>query len=161
MTYNEALVIIEELKGVGKAPFSIEQKGKIAEIFPLIMGRKFRKTSCPRCYHDAVIEMAVRLRKEKKMPEKCNYRMRAGFIIHNPAIDNGKIYTNANLTDDVARRFLELFPQKKNMFEVIPKAEEKPAETPATEPETEVKASVQPSEKKAKKGRRSKRKKGK
>ncbi len=160
MTYNEALVIVEELKGVGKAPFSIEQKGKIAEIFPLIMGRKFRKTSCPRCYHDAVIEMAVRLRKEKKMPEKCNYRMRAGFIIHNPAIDNGKIYTNANLTDDVARRFLELYPQKANMFEVIPAAEEKPAETPPVATEAVNEASVQPSEKKAKKGR-SKRKKGK
>ena len=160
MTYNEALVIVEELKGVGKAPFSIHQKQQIAEIFPLIMGRKFRKTSCPRCYHDAVIEMAVRLRKEKTMPKKCNYRMRAGFIIHNPAIDNGKIYTNANLTDDVARRFLELYPQKANMFEVIPAAEEKPAETPAEAPETEVKASVQPSEKKAKKSR-SKRKKGK
>lgn len=160
MTYDEALVIVEELKGVGKAPFSIHQKQQIAEIFPLIMGRKFRKTSCPRCYHDAVIEMAVQLRKEKKMPEKCNYRMRAGFIIHNPAIDNGKIYTNANLTDDVARRYLELFPQKKNMFEVIPKVEEKPAETPATAPEAVNETSVQPSAKKAKKGR-SKRKKGK
>ena len=134
MTYDEALVIVEELRGHDRAPFSIEQKQRIEEIYPMVMGRKFRKTSCKRCYHDAVIEMAVKLRKTKKMEvtKKCNYRMRAGFIIHTPAIDGGKIYTNANLTDEVTRRYLELFPAKAVMFEQIPeKSAEKPAEAPA------------------------------
>ena len=159
MTYDEALVIVEELRGHGRAPFSIEQKQQIAEIYPLIMGRNFRKTSCRRCYHDAVIEMAVKLRRTKKMEvtKKSQYHMRAGFIIHTPAIDNGKIYTNANLTDEVAEKYLELFPQKRAMFDVIP---EKPAETPVEAPEEPTEASVQPSEEKPVKAR-SKRKKAK
>ena len=147
MTYDEALVIVEELRGHDRAPFSIEQKQRIEEIYPMIMGRTFRKTSCKRCYHDAVIEMVVKLRKSKKMErtEKCDYRMRAGFIIHTPAIDGGKIYTNANLTNEVARRYLELFPQKRVMFEAVPE----PVETP----EEPAKASDQPREEKPKKGR--------
>ena len=149
MTYDEALVIVEELRGHDRAPFSIEQKQRIEEIYPMIMGRRFRKTSCRRCYHDAVIEMAVKLRRTKKMErtEKCDYRMRAGFIIHTPAIDNGKIYTNANLTNEVARRYLELFPQKRVMFEVIPE--------PVEAPEEPKQASVQPTEEKPKKGKSS------
>lgn len=159
MTYDEALVIVEELRGHGRAPFSIQDKQLIKEVYPQIMGRNFRETSCKRCYHDAVIEMAVKLRRTKKMeaPNKCKYRMRAGFIIHTPAIDNGKIYTNANLTDEVAEKYLELFPQKRAMFDVIP---EKPAEKPVEAPQEPTEASVQPSEEKPVKAR-SKRKKAK
>lgn len=35
----------------------------------------------------------------------------------------GKHYTNKNLTDDVARAFLEKFPQRKDWFEVLPPAD--------------------------------------
>lgn len=153
MTYDEALVIVEELRGHGNAPFSIEQKQLIADTYLEVMGRKFRRTSCRRCYHDAVIEMAVRLRKEQKMAEKCDYRMRAGFIIHHPQVDGGKIYTNANLTNEAAEKYLSLFPQKRVMFEQVP---EKPVEAP----EEQKQASDQPSEDKPKKARQN-RKKGK
>ncbi len=157
MTYDEALVIVEELRGHDRAPFSIEDKQRIEEIYPMIMGRRFRKTSCKRCYHDAVIEMAVKLRRTKKMEryEKCDYRMRAGFIIHTPAIDGGKIYTNANLTNEVAKRYLELFPQKRVMFEQVP---EETAEKPVEAPEESKQASDQPKAEKPKKGRSSRKK---
>ena len=35
---------------------------------------------------------------------------------------NGNHYTNANLTDDVAREFLAKFPNRKDWFEVLPSA---------------------------------------
>jgi len=142
MTYQEALDRVEELRGHGNAPFSIEQKRLIAQMYPEITGRPFRRTACQRCYHDAVIEMAVKLRKEQKMREKCNYHMRAGFIIRCGDFDDGEIYTNANLTDDVARRYLERFPNKRDMFDVIP---EEPAETPAEADNEPSDVSVQPS----------------
>lgn len=166
MTYNEALVIVTELnRGRKSAPYSVEEKALIERIYPDIMGRRFRRTSCRRCYHDAVIEMAVKLRKSKEMEriEKCDYRMRAGFIIHNPAIDGGKVYTNANLTNEVAEKYLALYPQKAVMFEKIPaKVEQpaKPAETPANDEKPAEQVSNQPSEKTSKNGG-SKRKKGK
>ena len=146
MTYQEALDRVEELRGRMSAPFSIEDKQLIARLYPEITGRTFHKTACRRCYQDAVIEMAVKLRKDQKMKEKCNYHMRAGFIIRCGDFDDGEIYTNANLTDDVARRYLERFPNKRDMFDVIP---EETAETPAEADNEPSEASVQPSGEKA------------
>ena len=155
MTYQEALDRVQELRGHGNAPFSVEQKRLIAQMYPEILGKPFRRTACQRCYHDAVIEMAVKLRKEQKMREKCDYHMRAGFIIRCGDFDNGEIYTNANLTNDVARRYLERFPAKRVMFDRIP---EEPAETPAQATKEPTKQVVQPSKEKPVTGR-SKRKK--
>ena len=146
MTYEEALDRVEELRGHGNAPFSIEQKRLIAQMYPEILGKPFRRTACQRCYHDAVIEMAVKLRKEQKMREKCDYHMRAGFIIRCGDFDNGEIYTNANLTNDVAKRYLERFPNKRAMFDRIP---ETPAETPVQSEKEPSKQVVQPVGKKA------------
>lgn len=42
--------------------------------------------------------------------------MRAGFIIRTPDFENGKIYTNDNLTDDVAERYMTQYPSKREMF---------------------------------------------
>ena len=153
MTYEEALVLLEELRGHGRAPFSVQQKQVIQDIYPVITGRKFRKTSCPRCWHDAVIEMTVKSRKkDNKMAVQCNYHMRAGFIIRHKDINNGTIYTNANLTDEVAEKYLSMFPGKASMFDRIPEKTEEPAQEPAesvSEPEQEVN---QPTEEKPKKG---------
>lgn len=83
------------------------------------------------------------------MREKCDYHMRAGFIIRCGDFDNGEIYTNANLTNDVARRYLERFPNKRVMFDRIP---EETAETLVQAEKEPNEASVQPSQKKAVKG---------
>ena len=90
-----------------------------------------------------------------EVTKKCNYHMRAGFIINSPLIDDGKIYTNANLTYDVAAKYLEMFPGKRDMFDVVPEEEPQQAETPVEEEEP-AKASVQPdkAKKKAKKHKR-------
>jgi hypothetical protein len=149
MTYQEALDRVEELRGHGNAPFSIGQKRLISQMYPEILGKPFRKTACQRCYHDAVIEMAVKLRKEQKMREQCDYHMRAGFIIRCGDFDNGEIYTNANLTNDVARRYLERFPQKRAMFDRIP---EETAEMPVQGEKKPSDKVVQPSNKKPAKG---------
>jgi hypothetical protein len=146
MTHQEALDRVEELRGHGNAPFSIEQKRLIAQMYPEILGKPFRRTACQRCYHDAVIEMALKLRKEQKMREKCDYHMRAGFIIRCGDFDGGEIYTNANLTNDVAKRYLERFPQKRAMFDRIP---EETAETPAEATKEPSKQVVKPSGEKA------------
>ena len=146
MTYEEALARVEELRGRLSAPFSVEDKRLIAQLYPEIIGRAFRKTACKRCYHDAVIEMAVKLRKEQNRREKCDYHMRAGFIIRCGDFDGGEIYTNANLTNDVAKRYLERFPNKRNMFDRIP---EEKAEMPVETTEETSKQVVQPSEEKA------------
>ena len=85
--------------------------------------------------------------------------MRAGFIIRCGDFDNGEIYTNANLTNDVARRYLERFPHKRDMFDVIPeeKPEERP-EAPVEAVEEPEQASEQPEKKKAAKAAKKRKK---
>lgn len=48
--------------------------------------------------------------------------MRAGFVISCPTFRDGKIFTNDNLTDEVAEEYIAQFPTKAAMFdEVMPK----------------------------------------
>lgn len=141
MTYQEAKESLEKLQGRMDASFSNSDKKKIEELYFEVLRKTFVRTSCQQCYHDAVIEMMVYLRKNRKLKAKCNYRMRAGFIISCPDFYGGKIYTNDNLTDKVASEYLKQYPRQEVMFSVLPekeKAEEKfnPDGTPITDPAT-------------------------
>lgn len=54
------------------------------------------------------------------MAEKSNYRLRAGAIINCPTFMGGKVFTNDNLTDEVAKNYLEKFPDNEDLFQKIP-----------------------------------------
>lgn len=120
MTYQEAVDKSNELKAHLTGAFSVSQKKEIHELYSAVLRKTLKVTSCQRCYHDALIEVILYLRKEGKMKEETNYALRAGFIIHCPTFHNGKIYTNDNLTDEVAKAYLEAFPNQKPMFAKIP-----------------------------------------
>lgn len=66
------------------------------------------------------------------MKEKCNYSLRAGFIIHCPTFHDGKIYTNDNLTDAVAAEYLAAFPGQRPMFAKVAESAAVKPEEPAT-----------------------------
>jgi hypothetical protein len=121
MTVEDAKTIVEELRGRFEAPFSSSDKAHIVRLYWEVLGKEFKPTSCQQCYHDALIEVYLYLKKNNKMKDKCSYRMRAGFIISCPRFANGKIYTNDNLTDDVAEEYLAQFPKNVEMFQQLPK----------------------------------------
>jgi len=121
MKVEDAKTIVEELRGRFDAPFSSSDKAHIVRLYWEVLGKEFKPTSCQQCYHDALIEVYLYLKKHNKMKEKCNYRMRAGFIISCPRFANGKIYTNDNLTDEVAEEYLAQFPKNVEMFQQLPK----------------------------------------
>lgn len=123
MTYEEAVVKAEELKGRFDSPFSASDKTTIETLYSEVTRKRFVPTTCQQCYHDALIEIYLKLKKEKAMPKKCNYRMKAGFIISCPDFYNGKIFTNENLTDKVAKEYLDKFPKMEGYFQEIPDAE--------------------------------------
>lgn len=121
-TYSEAVSLTKELgKHVNdNTPFSISDKQRIEKLYLSVLGKQFKPTSCQQCYHDALIECYVYLKENKRMAEKSNYRLRAGFIIHNPNFHNGFVYNNDNLTDKVAAEYLEQFPNMKPYFAQLP-----------------------------------------
>ena len=126
MSYDEAVNISNDLRTRFDAPFSNVDKSTIVELYGEVLGKTFQHTNCQQCYHDALIEIVLYLKNEKRMAEKCNYRLRAGYIINNPHFRSGKIYTNENLTDEVSAEYLEMYPDNKSMFQALPQI--KPAQ---------------------------------
>lgn len=104
---KEALIGLRERYG---NPYSAEDKASIEQLYRVVMGRAFRATSCQNCYHDAVIEMYLQLKRHDTMISEHSYFLQAGYIIHSPLFHDGKIFTNENLTDEVAEEYIKQFP---------------------------------------------------
>ena len=123
MTYKEATAKVEELKARFDSPFDATDKAVIETLYFAVTRKRFVPTTCQQCYHDALIEIYLKLKKEKAMPKTCNYAMKAGFIISCPDFYHGKIFTNENLTDKVAHEYLTKYPQMESYFQKIPSNE--------------------------------------
>lgn len=132
MTYEEAKKQAEALKERFDAPYSASDKQLIEQLYFETTHKVFRPTSCQQCYHDAVIEIYCYIKNNKTMPKKCNYVMKAGFIISCPDFYNGKIFTNENLTDKVAKEYLDKYPKMEGYFQKIPDEELIENKQPAT-----------------------------
>lgn len=127
MTFQDAISLIDELRGRFDAPYSVQDKESIAELYSIVLGKRFVPTTCQQCYHDAVIELYLYTKNHDSfMKKKSKYVMRAGFIIQCPSFHNGEVFTNANLTDKIAEEYLKKFPKQKDYFDVLtaPKKEE-------------------------------------
>ena len=123
MTHDEALAMALELRGrSNSSPFNSQDKRSIEELHREVIGYDMKPTTCQNCYHDALILIILRLKKTTAMAQDRQYQLRNGFIIHSPIFHQGAIFTNANLTDDIAREYLERFPANSTMFSKIPKA---------------------------------------
>ena len=123
MTYEEATAKVGELKARFDSPFDSTDKAVIETLYFEVTRKRFVPTTCQQCYHDALIEIYLKLKKEKAMPKTCNYAMKAGFIISCPDFYHGKIFTNENLTDKVAHEYLKKYPHMESYFQKIPSEE--------------------------------------
>ena len=124
MTYEEATESVTRLRANFERAFSVEEKDEIRILYGEVLGKEFKPTTCQQCYHDALIEIYLHLKREKRMAEKSRYRMRAGFIISCPNFHGGKIYNNSNLTDEVAKEYLDRYPKARAFFDVVADAPE-------------------------------------
>lgn len=128
MELAEVNKIIEDLKGHFDAPFSSSDKSRIESLYYEVIGKTFVPTSCQQCYHDGLIEIYHYIKKYGKMAEKLNYRLKAGAIINCPAFMGGKVFSNDNLTDEVAKNYLKQFPDNVELFQKVPEEEDKPTD---------------------------------
>lgn len=120
MELSEAKALINELKGRFDSPFNSTDKESIEKLYLEVCGKVFIPTSCQNCYHDALLEVINYLKHHKTMAEKCNFRLKAGAIIHSTVFMDGQIFTNDNLTDEVASAYLSRFPGEVGMFQKVP-----------------------------------------
>ena len=129
MELDDVKRLIEELRGRFDSPFSSEDKETIERLYASVCGKVFKPTSCQRCYHDAFIEIVCYIKRNGKMAEKSNFRLKAGAIIHSPLFEDGKVFTNENMTDEVAMRYLAKYPGQVGLFQAMPK-DFKPGDLP-------------------------------
>lgn len=125
MTVSEAYDTLLALSRANK-PYSSAEESIISNLYTEVIGKKVRDCNCRDKWHDAVIEALLYLKKNKAMREKCDYKLRAGVILH--ISGSSEVYTNDNLTNEVAEKFLKDNPNAVGRFAVIPqpKAESKP-----------------------------------
>nr|DAJ84902.1 MAG TPA: hypothetical protein [Caudoviricetes sp.] len=117
---------MELLKVVGKLEelrecktLSSSNKLDIELMYREVLGKEFIKTSCNDCYHDAVIEMYIHLKKTGKMKDKSNYILKNGVVLQKE-FGSGDMYTNANITDEVAENYLADNPKGIMFFSGYP-----------------------------------------
>lgn len=89
---------------VGDSVFTEEQRQLIADVYKSLLGKDIRNCSCRHRYSDALEEICLTLKIKKKMRK---YQLKAGMVIW----IGTECYTNVNLTDEVAKAYLEKFPQ--------------------------------------------------
>ena len=122
MTRDDALSILAGLRERFNLPYSPADKEQIQELYLAVLGKVFIPTSCQNCYHDAVVEMSYHLKRNGEMAQKKKFMLKAGAIIQCPDINNGEVYSNANLTDDVAKEYLRRYPERVFLFAKYEKA---------------------------------------
>lgn len=116
----EVIEVVNRLKELGSiASLSSSDKAEIESLYALVLDKKFVRTSCSDCYHDAVIEMSVYLNKNGKMKEKSEYGLKNGVVLQ-MEFGSSEMYTNANLTDEIAEKYLERYPDNIKYFSKKP-----------------------------------------
>lgn len=116
MIYSEALEIAEKLKErLFKGAFSSFEKQQIEELYMEVLHKTVRDCNCEDRFSDALIETYNYLTTNGKMKETCDYKLRAGVVLQ--IFGSSNVYTNDNLTNEVAESYLKQFPEKTVHFE--------------------------------------------
>lgn len=113
--------VVNKLKELGEqpSPLSPSDKTEIEYLYNVVLGKTFAKTSCSDCYHDAIIEMSVYIKKNGHMKEKTNYGLKNGILLQ-MEFGSNEMYTNNNLTDEIAERYLAKNPKGTIYFSILP-----------------------------------------
>ena len=116
-SFVESVLADEGIKDrVGVHKLNSADKKAIDKAYYICFNTKLKKT-CSNCYADAYF--LIRNKDLSTIMKKCNYSLKNGAVIE----FEGKFYTNANLTDEIAEAFIEKFPTTK-FFAVVPALKE-------------------------------------
>lgn len=118
MTIDEVKSQLSSLYGRRNGTYTSSERGVIEQLYYEVFGRLIRRCSCPDKWRDAVAEIYSHIKRNGKMKQKSNYRLRAGIVLQ--IAGSSQVYTNDNLTDEIAEEFLRIHPKATGRFEVIP-----------------------------------------
>ena len=118
MDYNEIIKTLQDMESRFADGFSNLDRAFLDKVYYELFGKVITNRGCSDCYRDAYIEIKIRLKKDKTMPKKSDYKLKAGAVI--TFFGQSKAYTSANLTNEVAERYLALNPNNANIFAELP-----------------------------------------
>lgn len=127
MTNEEAQAELMVLRGLASSGNDLALvKERIDRLYWEVCRKHLRTCRCKDKYKDALFEIYAKLRTNcKNNTTMAKARLVNGVVLRH----KGNHYTNANLTDKVAREFLAEFPQRSDWFAELPEEEQK-AEVP-------------------------------
>ncbi len=131
MTYEEVKQRLSEMESRFDDGFSSLDRSYLDSVYYQLFGRVISNKGCSDCYRDAYIEIKVKLKTMKAMPKKSEFVLKPGAII--TFFGEQKCYSNANMTDEAALRFLSLNPRNEKLFEKLPEGWRSRIETPKAE----------------------------
>lgn len=159
MTDQEAQAELMILRGLAEGGGDLALVNeRIDRLYWAVCRKHLRTCKCKDKYRDALYEIYAKLR----FNSKNNTTMAKARLVNGVVLQVGGVhYTNANLTDEVARAFLSAFPMRKDWFAVLPEKQkqdepkeadvpENVAEKPADEPKVEEQPTAPKEEKSAK-----------
>lgn len=132
MTTEQAKAELSHLRGIaegGDIPSNF--RARLEALYWAVCRKTLRKCNCKDVIPDALAEIYFKLKTINDTDMATTARLVNGVVLQM----NGNHYTNANITDEVAREFLAEFPQRKDWFATLP-AEDKDSE--ANTPKAEV-----------------------
>lgn len=126
---------------------------KVYDFYYQVFGAEPEKCGCKKIdkLNDMYIVSSMYIKKNKDINMN-TAKLKRGVLLNSTKFENK--YTNANLTDDIAREYLELYPENVHLFEVLPPKVEKTEEKDQKVEKSEEKAVKEPkTDKKAPKGK--------
>lgn len=148
MSEQEAQAELMILRGLATSGHDLALvRERIDRLYWAVCRKHLRKCRCKNVEKDALLEIYAKLMYHHKI----NKTMAQAKLVNGVVLKwQGNHYTNANLTDEVAREFLSAFPIRKDWFAVLPSEKQVVAEV-AEMPSAEVSPKSETTTPKAKK----------
>lgn len=117
--------------------FSDSEKVEINGLYMRVCYKSVPSCNCMDRYSDALYEIYHRIKKYRLM-KPSNYKLKNNIVLH----WGGDVYTNSNLTDEVAKAYLEKYPDS-DYFAVIPADTNQGTDTKEGQQDTDTKSKQQ------------------
>ncbi len=118
MDYNEIIKTLQDMESRYADGFSTLDRAFLDKVYYVLFGHEITNKGCSDCYRDAYVEIKLKLKKDKTMPKKSDYKLKAGAVIS--FFGHSKAYTSANLTNEVAEKYLAMNPDNAKLFAELP-----------------------------------------
>lgn len=118
MDYNEIIKTLQDMESRYADGFSNLDRAFLDKVYYTLFGHEITNKGCSDCYRDAYMEIKIKLTKDKAMPKKSDYKLKAGAVIS--FFGHSRAYTSANLTNEIAEKYLAMNPNNANLFAELP-----------------------------------------